>query len=721
MKGRKTTLFLRVALTLALMASLIVSVLPVGKASAIVAGAVVVPNPATAGSSAQYTITFATAAGEALAEDVGTISVTFPTGTTVPATIAASTVAVNGTLASATGAGSPPTAPLVSGRTVTITVPVAVAAATAGHTLVFAQAAGILNPTAATTTATVSMNSSAAAAATTSAAYVITRTLTLSPTSGSSASSVSFTGVGYTAGSTVTVWIDTDDDGVIDAGEVTLAQATADAANAISGTFSVGLSFTIAGNPHPINAIDGSGGAVPVASNPTYTLRGTVSISPTSAVTGAAISITLSNYPAATAVGATTLGGVAVAVPAGTTTSAAGGVTFATVVPAAVPAGLQTLSVTAGAETRTTTFTVATAPVTATPSTVVPNQAITVNGSGFTTGGAATIAVGTATLAGVALTAAQQPVIAIDNGGNWVSTITIPVNATTLTAGTYPLVFTDTGGRIGTVDLTVPSRVMSLDPATSARGTTVTFNATGFAASSTVTVTYAGVAVASATADSAGAASGTFSVPLGTAIPSANTVTGTSALGGTRSATHSVPSASITLSATTAAAGTNVTVTGAGFPAFSPVAALTIGGVAALPAPAPATDVTGAFSATVLVPQLAAGTQPVVATAGGVTASASIAVTAAVQQVAVTTAFAGLTTAGTLNAAFGFDYSTGLFTSFVPGVPGNTFSQIQPNTVIFLTVTVQTTVRVSGVTFTVRANTPTPIPVGAALTFVVVP
>jgi len=64
--------------------------------------------------------------------------------------------------------------------------------------------------------------------------------------------------------------------------------------------------------------------------------------------------------------------------------------------------------------------------------------------------------------------------------------------------------------------------------------------------------------------------------------------------------------------------------------------ALSIGAVSAIPTPAPSTDIDGKFTTTVLVPQLASGTQAVLATIGGISANSSVSVTTAVAAATVT-------------------------------------------------------------------------------------
>ncbi len=80
---------------------------------------------------------------------------------------------------------------------------------------------------------------------------------------------------------------------------------------------------------------------------------------------------------------------------------------------------------------------------------------------------------------------------------------------------------------------------------------------------------------------------------------------------------------------------------------------------------------------------------------------------------------AALEATGNLEVVTGYDYASGLWQSYVPGLPGNSLVTIQPNSVLFITVMEDTTVIVSGVAYNISADTPTPIPVGAAVTIVV--
>jgi hypothetical protein len=87
------------------------------------------------------------------------------------------------------------------------------------------------------------------------------------------------------------------------------------------------------------------------------------------------------------------------------------------------------------------------------------------------------------------------------------------------------------------------------------------------------------------------------------------------------------------------------------FPGFSSVTTLSIGAVAAIPSPAPATDKDGSFSASVLVPALSTGTAAVLVTAGSITSTASVTIGTAPVVPVVTSTATGTTFASVVSNA----------------------------------------------------------------------
>ncbi|RII25647.1 MAG: hypothetical protein CXR31_13845 [Geobacter sp.] len=167
-----------------------------------VSAASVTPSPAGAGSTVGYTISFNVGSAGRLATTAtagaNTIDIIFPAGTTVPASIAAGNVTVNGTACTV--------APAISGQTVTITTPVAVANGGA-VSVVFSSAAGITNPTTAGSY-TLTVDTSAETTSVTSSAYNITASapVVTTPTATSIGSTSATLGANVTAngGATLT-------------------------------------------------------------------------------------------------------------------------------------------------------------------------------------------------------------------------------------------------------------------------------------------------------------------------------------------------------------------------------------------------------------------------------------------------------------------------------------------------------------------------------------
>jgi len=304
---------------------------------------------------------------------------------------------------------------------------------------------------------------------------------------------------------------------------------------------------------------------------------------------------------------------------------------------------------------------------------LVPNQTVTVIGSGFS--GSSTISAaltddssvlidgsaiglkgaGTTADGSEGVTEARNKInegtsVTTDNGGNWSSSIILPINDATTTPGTHELKITDVDGRAGVVSLVIADRTLVLEPLESRVGTTITITGTGYPADNTKTgaestpsvsikYTVNGTAqtVATLTPDASGNITGTFTVPLNTGIPSTNSVTAEfnyTPTGGAQNTnvtgvTHKVPKATVTIEPESGPTGTVVTIVGAGFKTFSTLSDLTLGGIDVRPAPVPSTDSEGGFSTTVIVPQSNTGSQSVTATVATTVATDTFTVIAA--------------------------------------------------------------------------------------------
>jgi hypothetical protein len=398
----------------------------------------------------------------------------------------------------------------------------------------------------------------------------------------------------------------------------------------------------------------------------------TLTVSPTSGPPGTQVMMTGANFPTFLTLSELTIGGIDVRPIPLPSTGSTGSFTATFTLPY-VPSGTEIVRAKVGASTAAAAFAVTGAPGAPTqpvaisltggstnpaPTTVVPNQTLAIIGTGFTTGGAVTInrsgdpsivAIDDSTqglkAAGGSPSAKlnEGGQISIDVSGNWGATLIIPINSATTTPGNRELRVTDSGGRVAMGTLTIPSRVLKVDPETSRRGSTVMVTGTGFPVSSTrptaepnptVQIRYemtgrAPRTVATTFTNAAGEFTASFIIPLDAPIASSNTVTaliGDTTVSETK--THSVLDQSVKLSPESGPPGTAITVTGSNFPPFTPVRSLTIARVQVLPSPAPSTGADGAFTVRIVVPQLAVGTEPVDVRVGQVTALETFRITA---------------------------------------------------------------------------------------------
>ena len=284
------------------------------------------------------------------------------------------------------------------------------------------------------------------------------------------------------------------------------------------------------------------------------------------------------------------------------------------------------------------------------PSAAVPNQTITVIGQGFTTGGSAGINNGVDTssvlidgdstgLKAAGVTSATSKIadggsILINDEGNWVATVVIPINTTTVKPGTYDLKITDNRGAVGTSTLEIVPRTIEVNPVESKVGTVVTVIGRGFpadnidtgaASTPSVALKYSyGTTtdtVATLVPDEFGNIEGKFTVPLNAPIPSPNVVQAEflfTPTGGVEAKVvaeshHLVPMPTVTVDPPGGQSGRPVIIVGEGFHSFSTVSELRIGGIDVRPSPVPSTDEDGGFTALAVVPSLEFGPQRVIA------------------------------------------------------------------------------------------------------------
>jgi len=545
-------------------------------------------------------------------------------------------------------------------------------------TIIFQQGAGIKNPTeGGGFDFFVSTNNETTRVAP-ATAFTVPRIVEMSAADGPRGENLTLVALGFKNSTTVTFWRDANGDGVRDTLEIDLCNAVATSADIATCDYSVSnppfapRTSTSAGNCtlaggivgcNYINAVDGRNNKVNATAaaltqamldRQTFDLRGSVTASPSTGNPGDTITYQLKDFPASETVTTNTLGGVAMTtVPATVTTDAQGEINFTAKIPNDVAPGVQSVAIaSATSGTRRTNMTIGAADLLVTPTSVVPNQRVSIIGTGFTDGGSATVS--TITIGGETVHTSKindGTTITIDAGGSWSASIEIPVTSATTVEGPRELKVSDSGGRDGTTSLNFPKREITINPAEGRVSTNVTVAGKGFPAknndgeSITVSVTYdagsgGGTNSSTATPDTSGSWQVTLQVPSGASIPSTNTVKATfdlfdansaagatSATDGITTVTHRVPRAVISVDTLSGPPGTAVNIEAIGFKRFTPVTTLKVGTIDVTPSPKPATNANGGASFEFLIPGTDTGVQTIELNVGGTTASVGFTVT----------------------------------------------------------------------------------------------
>ena len=231
----------------------------------------------------------------------------------------------------------------------------------------------------------------------------------------------------------------------------------------------------------------------------------------------------------------------------------------------------------------------------------------------------------------------------VDNGGNWSASLDLPLSRVTTRDGSREIRVSDSGGRSGTVDVTIPARVVTIDPASSRIATTATVQGVNFPVkndngeSFNISIAYDTGSGRPTTVSTVSDASGRFEeeirIPTSSAIPSTNTVRVSFVDGAdvevTTTVTHKVPPPVITVSANSAPPGSIITLLVEGLRHFVPVKSVSIGGIDVLPSPAPSTTAQAYTEFDIRIPDLAPGRHTIEVQVSDTTASADFTVVSA--------------------------------------------------------------------------------------------
>ena len=345
----------------------------------------------------------------------------------------------------------------------------------------------------------------------------------------------------------------------------------------------------------------------------TPALAQTVGVSPAQGPVGTAVTVTGTGFAANTMV-IVTYDGTQVA----TSTIAADGTFSVTLTPSGV-AGSHTITATDGINTATSTFTITTvtiAGIVISPSSSYVGDQVTVSGTGFTASSTVTIY----------FDASSVGSTATDVTGSFSNaTFTVPESC----RGSHTVKGSDATGRSSSVTFTTLSKITVI-PASGAIGDIVTISGTGFAASSTITFyldTVTASAVTTTTNTTGSFTNNTFTIPP--TSRGSHTIKAQDASANSATASFTVEQ-KITISPTTGAPDTTVTVTGTGFGASMSIT-IKYNGVPVTTNPtAISTDAIGSFSASFSVPDCTAGTYQAEASDGTGSDSAEFTVKAAV-------------------------------------------------------------------------------------------
>ncbi|MBM3131552.1 MAG: hypothetical protein FJZ95_00765 [Chloroflexi bacterium] len=419
-------------------------------------------SPSSAGLTAQCAVSFSPGAGGDLVAG-NTVTVTFPSGTTVPTAIDYRNVLIS--TSGTTTAANPPVAGVsVAGRAVTIQIPTGgYGVVNAGTmTITFTQLAGIKNPQVSThagdaTSYTATVATSVESTPVASAAYTINNWISATPMTLAKGQVVTIVGGGFKPGSTAETPL---------GGGAAMGVATVGS----DGTFTMTAFGT--GSAAAITVIDGSGRS---ASTAAVTVLPNVTVTPTAGTVGSSVTIMGYNFSGTPSVviGSTAWTMTKTNVDADADLGVDDWI-MSGAVPAALSGGAKTISITDTVSGKVTTasFTVTSQEVTVNPATAAPGGQITVSGIGFAPN--ATGGIIRAVTLGLTTIASNIPT---DSTGAFSAVASVPSGAA---PGNLTLMVT-IAGTTKTGNMTVTPRAITVNPTSGPKGTMVTLSGGGFA------------------------------------------------------------------------------------------------------------------------------------------------------------------------------------------------------------------------------------------------
>ena len=453
------------------------------------------------------------------------------------------------------------------------------------------------------------------------------------------------------------MFLDADGNGILDGGEDVLCiDASISGDDVGSCEFNVTHpTFSSGADMNRINAVDGRNGYVSKRDGkdfdlPKFELKASISASPAGGSPGEIIQIQVVDFPPSTSITMVEISRTLVS--GGGATDSTGAASFQITIPNWVKGGMQELRVEASDGTSASTVIDLLGPqINVTPGTVLANQRISLVGTGFSPGAVIanesladghttpSISIGGETIHGGRINDSDP--VRVDNGGNWSSSVDLPLTEATTAEGERALRITDSLGRSGVVVVTIPGRSVTVTPDTGRVGTIAVVRGTGFpskndeGSSFNVQIVYDASNDNTTTVSVLPDASGRFEtqlrIPTTAAIPSSNSIKVSfrddDEIVVPTIVAHEVPEGVITLSTTSGGPGSDVTISGEGFKSFVPVSEVKIGTLDVTPSPKPKTDGNGMMDFVVTIPGLDVGIQTIEVEVGRTTASTGFTVT----------------------------------------------------------------------------------------------
>jgi len=377
----------------------------------------------------------------------------------------------------------------------------------------------------------------------------------------------------------------------------------------------------------------------------TPALAQTVGVSPNQGPVGTTVTVTGTNFTAGDTYTITFAYGTTSAQVVVPTTSVVGTTFSAAFNVPSVPRDLYNIQITTTPGDFSSLFTV-TPQITLSPSSGYVGDQVTVNGTSFNASSSVTIYFDAASV-GTADTDTS--------GGLSNATFTVPESY----RGSHTVKVSDATGDSPGVTFTTLSKI-TVTPASGAIGDIVTISGTGFAASSTITFyldTVTASAVTTTTNTTGSFTNNTFTIPP--TSRGSHTIKAADASANSATASFTVEQ-KMTISPTTGAPGTIVTVTGTGFGASMPITIKYNGAPVTTNPTAISTDAIGSFSASFSVPTCTAATYQVEASDGTYSDSAEFTVEIALSLsptsgnvgTEITTSGSGFAASGTVTVSY---------------------------------------------------------------------